>query len=122
MPTISVRMETIYACNVSYDRDPICLQSSLMGTTYACNLGKDGDHIYLQSWSRKGPNMHAISVTIGTIYAIVSDGNHICLQRLKFFQYLQSDRVGSKRHLKFWSLQTYMVPIRYDCRHIWSLS
>ena len=47
MPAISVRMGTIYACNLGHDRDQICLQS----------------------WFKRGLNMPAMSVSLGTIYA-----------------------------------------------------
>ena len=39
------------------------------GTKYACNLDYERDQICMQSWFKRGPNMPAISVTIGTIYA-----------------------------------------------------
>ena len=53
--------------------------------------------------------------------AIVSDGDHICLQFRKFSKYLESDRLGSKRDLKKFEiagingphqirLQAYLVP------------
>ena len=38
------------------------------GTKYACNLGDERDQLCMQSWFRRGTNMPAISVTIGTIY------------------------------------------------------
>ena len=47
MPEISVRMGTIYTCNLDHDKDQICLQS----------------------WFKGGLDMLAMSVTLGTIYA-----------------------------------------------------
>ena len=77
--------------------------------------------------------------------AIVSDRDPICLQYLKIFQNLQSDRVGLKSHVKFFfviagillgpyqiRLQAYMVPNvteiagifgpyqKQNCWHKWS--
>ena len=65
--------------------------------------------------------------------AIVSVGDHICLQSRKFLKHLESDRFGSKVYLKKSILQAYLVPsnteiagifdplLNQDCRHIWSL-
>ena len=36
MPAILVQKGAKYACNFSFDRDHICLQSYLLGTIYAC--------------------------------------------------------------------------------------
>ena len=41
----------------------------MVGTKYAYNLGYKGDQLCLQSWLWLGPNMPAMSVTLGTIFA-----------------------------------------------------
>ena len=46
MLVTSLRYRTKYACIVSYDLDQICLQS----------------------WFKRGPNMPAMSVILGTLY------------------------------------------------------
>ena len=105
MPAILIQKGTKYACNLGYKGDQLCLQSWLrwglnmpaisvwMGTKYACNLGSKGDQICVQYRLRWGPYMPAI----------VSDRDPICLQNLKIFKHLQSDRVGLKLHLKNFS-------------------
>ena len=72
------------------------------GTNYACNLGDCGDLLCLQSQLGWVTNMPGILFQKGTKYmpAIVSERDPICLQCLKIFKHLQSDRVGLKSHLK----------------------
>ena len=39
------------------------------GDYFDCNIGQGRVQICLQSWFKRGPNIPAISVSIGTIYA-----------------------------------------------------
>ena len=90
MPAMSVKMGTIYACNLGLDRDQICLQ-------FQC---------------REEPYMPAI----------VSVGDHICLQCRKFLKHLESDRLGSKSYFKKFEqlkLQAYLVPIVIQIKGIY---
>ena len=49
-----------------------------------------------------GPNKPAIKISLGTKYEcnLGSKGDQICLQCLRIFKYLQSDRVELKSYLK----------------------
>ena len=101
MLAISVKVGTKYAWNNNFVGDQICQQSQTVRieTVYACNFGHERDQICMLSWFKRGPYMPAI----------VSDGDHICLQS-RFFKWLFDTRRSHSRYFK---------KIR-DCRHIWS--
>ena len=83
-----------------------------MGTIYACNLGHDRDQICLQFQCREEPYMPAI----------VSVGDHICLQCRKFLKFLESDRLRSKHFFKKIDNAGIFGPQQNCyCRLIWSL-
>ena len=68
----------------------------------ACNVRSVRDHICLQSY------------LTGTQYAC--NGTKI------FQMAFQPSTITLKVFVNFQTLQAYQVPIRYDCRHIWSLT
>ena len=96
----------------------------MTGTKYACNLGHKRDLISLQACLQWGPNMLAISNPKRTVYAcnLFQKGSNMrAIIKILFSR--DSFRNHSHVNLgRFPTLQTYLVTIERDCKHIWSVS